>query len=459
VNSLAQPDYVGAVRRALMCGELNRMNAICSVYDETPSTANNRTWSFGTIFGGANNIDYPVDPVNAASNTTTRTYLTDLTGISIGTWLSRNGSLQAANHCSVTAIGANYIDHTSVTALTSGQVMRRTVIQSLTIVNTSDQTVTDVTLAMLQTINGADFAFATTLEATASLTDDLTPDKYIVYGDLQKSLGSVNFPSTGSPLGVRNSATGAYDSPVQAVYEILYYAGFYDNEAYYDTDSFEDAAAACDITLAISTPRENNHFAAESYRELLARICEAALLKVYMKSGRWRIDLVAPLGSATHSLTSEDVSPDIGYRRVTEEITRLVTVKYDFGEVTQITNNLTRDSYRTVTADNVIVEALNNNYKTLVKDLPVSDETTAETLANRYSFIFSEPLGFLTVKASLAYIDVNLGDIVEIDPSEFEGLPFTDTKKFSVISLTENEDYIELELFDQSGVETNSGDW
>jgi hypothetical protein len=127
--------------------------------------------------------------------------------------------------------------------------------------------------------------------------------------------------------------------------------------------------------------------------------------------------------------------------------------------VTQITNNLTRDSYRTVTADNVIVEALNNNYKTLVKDLPVSDETTAETLANRYSFIFSEPLGFLTVKASLAYIDVNLGDIVEIDPSEFEGLPFTDTKKFSVISLTENEDYIELELFDQSGVETNSGDW
>lgn len=370
LSSSAQPDIVNAVNRQFMCGFINRLSAVCTNYNATPSNSVNRAWTVGESFV-QKGIAYPhinYTPNNIPSNTTTRTYLSDTTGLNNGTRIQKrlSGSVQA-NVYEVTGGGVGYIDHTAMSvAVTASDDIIMCPIQSIEIINRSDTSVTALAYDDYTCINAGNFTLSTLIEADYGLAPAVNPDDYIISVSAVFTLGRVSFPSTGAPLGTRNPNSHVYDSPVQAIYEVLYSAGFADNEEYYDTDSFEDAAAACDIRLGLVTPRNNNEFTPQNYRDVIAKICETALLKVYMKNGKWRVDVIAPLGTTTANVGVDDLEAGFDYEKQTEDLYKEVVVKWDYGEIS-LAYNLTQDSFRTKSQTNPTSQVINNNNKTLIK--------------------------------------------------------------------------------------------
>jgi len=459
--STDEPNAIGAVARQILCGEVNRIVAVSRSYNATKSNLNNRNWSFGESFviPGAAAFHPRYETTNAlvGSNTTTRTYLDSLVGLAVGTWLLKTTATSAVYE--VTAIGANYIDHTALSAaLGTSDYFVKARAQSVSLLNRSTGAVTPMAYSDLTLNSDSGIRFATTIEATYSLADPLHSEDYVVFGNVIYSMGRVNFPSTGAPLGGLNPDTNQYDSPIQAIYELLYAAGFADNEDYYDTDSFEAAATACDIRISLATPRNNTEFSPQTYRMVLAKICESALLKVYLKNGKWKVDVVGPMGASTVQVGVDELKESFSYRKLTEELVKEVTVKYDYGEV-NLLNRLTQDSNRTSVTANAVSQVNNSNNKALTKDLALVDADMAELMSKRYAYLFSAPLGYATFEMKLSKMEIDLGDIINVSPTDFNELPFSSDKKFSVVSVRESEDTIYVEMFDQSGIEENLGDW
>jgi len=462
-DSSAQPDVINAVVRQFLGGRVNRCIAIDTDYSETKSSVLNRQWSLGRTLIGLPYTAPFFAANNFGSNTTTRTYLVNQEGLEVGTFIQRGtiGSISTTVY-EVTAVGAGYIDHTALSsAMASGDGFIKACVQNIRIIKKEDQQLYVVDYDHLSSISvGGDltFTFVDNIEPAIGINNDLHPEDYFIFADAFASCEQVNFPSTGAPLGVRSPVTYHYDNPIQVIYTLLYLAGFYDNENYYDTDSFEAAATACDIRMALASPRNYNEFSAESYRDVIAKICETAMIKLYVKNGKWKVGLLAPLGSTTINLSQENMSDQFNYRRLSEDVSKDVVVKYDYREVS-FENNLTQDSFRGASFSNETTSSLNNNNKVATKDLAITEGPIADIAAERYAYLFSEPFGYMSVEASLANMEISLDDVVEIDPEGFPSLPFTSPKRFSVVSIRENENSVSLELFDQSGIETNSGDW
>jgi len=465
-GSTAQPDAVDQYLRSPICGELSRqLGIVSSSYDASKANTTNRNWSFGQRFSpaqgtGGNNqrAKYETTDASVGSNTTTRTYLDSLTGLEVGTWLLKNSTTTATYE--VTAIGADYIDHTALAApLGTTDYFQKSKTQAIYIFEKSTGTTYTVPYSELSTNsdNTASVTLKTSAETTLGMTDFIHPEDCLVYATVQVGVGRCLFPSTGAMLGSVNSTTNYNDNPVQVIYELLFQAGFYDNEDYYDTDSFEAVSAAIDITISAANPRNAYDSSRSTYREVLAKVCETAMLKVFMKNGKWFVDMIEPLGSADYSIGIENVRDGMSYDIIGEEIVQETIVRYNFGEVNEINENTEHYSY--VSSENSVTEALNNNTKSLTLDLYLSDETISQTVCDRYNYLFSYPVGTLTLEFDLSKIDINLGDVIEVRTEGFGELPFSSDKKFSVVSIREKSDSITVELFDQRGIEENSGSW
>jgi hypothetical protein len=466
-GSTAQPNVAGLYARSFACGTFtNMLGAVNTLYSDTKANTNNRFWYFGGRWApnqgtlGNNQLaKYETTDASVGSNTTTRTYLDSLTALSVGTWLIKNSTTTATYE--VTAIGANYIDHTALAApLGISDYFQKTKVQQVTIFQKSNATAYDVPYSEINTNNDTQAAvsFNTTLEATLGISA-LHPEDHIVYAYCEFGIGRCAFPSTAAALGTRNSTTNYYDNPVQFIYEILFQAGFYDNEDYYDTDSFEAVATdiESEIRIAAAMPRYLAADSRQSFREILAKVCETCLLKVFMKNGKWFVSRIAPLGAADHTVTVESVREGKSYRIVSEEIVEETIVKYNYGDVNDI--NEEKEHFNYVSSDNIVSEPLHNNTKTLTLELYLDDETIAQLVCDRYNYLFSYPVGTLTLEFDLSKINIDLSQVVEISIDGFEGLPFTTDKKFAVSEIREKADSISVDLFDQRGIEENSGSW
>jgi len=300
-----------------------------------------------------------------------------------------------------------------------------------------------------------DFTFRSTVEATYSLPDFIHPKNYDVIASYESGT-KLQFPTLGARLGSTVTARNYNQNPVQVVYELLYWAGFYANEENYDTASFIATANAETTPCAVSTPI-NSRSQVETFRVPLSKVAETFLLKVYTKNAKWHVSQIGPMGATTRYVTKNDVIGGVNYRVSSEELATLYTAKYSYGELT-VSNESTNESWLQESST-ATVDSIGSLEKNRSKNTAIAGQAYVEDWANRYLYMFSKPLGFLTVTLGLPFIDVTMDDIIEIDPTDFDNLPFSTPKKFSVIGFTENMDSITLELWDQRGIEENSGDW
>lgn len=459
-----EPAFRGNLYREMFCGVNSRLLAHCTSYSASKAINTNRVWRFGQYFSPAGVTpsilvnNYTTNNALSGSNTTTRTYLDSLGAIEVGWWLVSQPS--SSKVVEVTGLGANYINHTALASpLGNNDYFSKSWVQSATLIHKSTNVATPVTVDALSATSNYNLTFINDAETTLGLgTEYIHTEDYSLFGDIHNSTGVIDFLDTGNALGSANPATDENQNPVQLIYECLYGAGFYNHSGYYDSASFIATASATDIYLSGFSPLANNATQPETFRDIIGRICETALLKVFMKNGRWFVSKIEPFTAVTQSLTSTEIEAGFSYKLDADEVVKDVIVQYDRGDV-DLLEKAVEESFRKVTTVNGASQGLNNNSKTLNVSAMVADQAVAETIRDRYSYIFSRPLGVATFTLDLSSIGLSLDDIVTILVEDFNGIPFTADKTFSVISIKENIDSIEVELFDQAGIEENSGSW
>lgn len=452
-SSTYEPNLVGAIQRRYYSGRLNRQIAVCKNYSDTISTATNREWEFGENFADNQKV-LTTDNAMVGSNTTTRTYLDSTDFLEVDNFIIRSGTLAVAQ---ITAVTANYIDHTTVTALGSSDTFIKSQLQNIFIIEKSTGTALAVEADSVASITSKAITFNTSLDTNLGLTPSLNTTDYMVVATVDTYM-AFNFLDTGSPLSLNSLINDTAVNPAQVIYEFLYEAGFYDDPEYYDAQSFIDVSLATSIDVNVATPRNFNSFSPETYRQVIAKICETAFIKLYMKNGVWKLAQVKPIGADPVTVTIDENNALFGlaYRVESEDLLKKVTLRYDFRELNN-NNVLSQDGYRTKSGTNSLAEAVNNNNKNRVIDTYISEDASSDGVLDNFLFYFSRPLAYLKLTLSLSEMEIDLSDVVLV--TEQDNYPFSGDKLFSVVSITERGDKVEVELFDQAGVEENSGDW
>ena len=482
-----ETDWKGKNIRQFMCGRARSLNGfIYSDYSAAAATGFNQNWYFSDSFlypqyDAAYNNNERARPyvqittlsASAGSNTTSRTYVEDVSLIATGDLLVVNENEEAASGFGhdvykISAVGANYVDTQPalISPMGSNDHWIRSDVQAAYLYSKLDNTLTELLINnSVQHFSVRPFpTYEVILEddfytTHTEVDDPIDPANFRIIADIEGGLGAVLFPGESEPLNGLSLTTGYNENPVQAIYEILHSCGFYDIEKYYDSASFLSAASGCpDYRMSIMTPRVMDSYDPQNYRDVISKICETALLKVYLKNGKWHVDVVGPLGDSDYVIRTGEIIGSADYKVKTDDILRDIKVKYNFGEVS-FANTINNDSWNSSNVTFDEVQELQEKEKQRTSELYLSESADADTARDRLSLLFSKPLSYLTINVPLRYAGIDLGSVVEIEPDENNPLPFTDNKKFSVLSIREGTDMITLELFDQRGIEDNSGDW
>lgn len=502
------PDYVDTLNIGFLCGKHKWVRAVCTDYNDEEGGNVNRSWYFGERFGvayGAPDIlRYDTNNSAVGSNTTTRTYLDSVAGLAVGMLFTVNAT---STFRRITAVntGSSYIDHSTLSgALGASDYIRKFLVSEIAFVRKDGGSDTHVdasdfpfrvsqraTTTVWNLANGGDFfdsgsverdgdygiEFANNIESDR---DDNTkvaldpfvlfgnrfigPDSFYILGGVLATCGSFLFPGQSAPLG-GYQADGMSKNPVQAIYEILYCSGFWNNAEYYDSASFTALATAIASSstpaVAVATLDKIGDPTSLTFRELISRICSTFLLKLYMKNGKWFITRVGPLGSATITPDSYNTEDSSGFRLDSEEVCSKVVVKTDYSAAS-VKYEVTDDSWSYFTDTNNFANILNNrdrsNEITVYRD---RINSTGATFAEKFLRLFMLPNGIVNLTLSLEFMDIGLGDVVLIDTANFEEgtFPFSGQKKFAVISIIERETVVDVTLSDQAGIEEDTGEW
>lgn len=466
----AEATMVGSYPRAFVVGKSIGFLANVVHYSTSASDSTNRHWRFGNFFSDLNRtgIVYArITTLNSAagSNTTTKTYI-DPASVGLTGYLLPNGSGASGDVVRLLTQFSDglghYITHDGIgSPLGASDYFDVSPIVSGFIYNKNTKDVYELPIANIQ-FDKMDLIFDTNAEFS-TLPSNLTPDDYAIVGTIQTGTGNINFINGSALSNATTTVEGYNKNPIQVIYEILYSSGFYDIPDFYDEDSFVDTAAEIDIPIDFCTPVTQGDYAGETYRDVISKICETCLLKLFMKNGKWFITRIKPLGMATQSINVDNTNVGIEYNINAEEVVRKVILNYGISEMSDL-REITQQ-WRSVSATSLIANSLNNNQQSKTVEvyvkslLPDNPNPTAETVRDRYLDIFSYPFSFLKAKLGLAFMDIKINDVVEVTANEFTQLPIASGKKFSVVSFTENEDNVDVELFDQKGIEENTGDW
>ena len=470
------PDFKDTNLKSFVCGQFGRQFALCVSYDDPPATNNNRSWIggipyYGPIFYAFNSshsgfrLVFTTDNSMVGSNTTTRTYLDSVDGAKVGQWVTvfRTGGPDYRTLTTVFDGGAGnrYVEFSSAIGSAQGTsdsiayygIMGMQFIRKADLVDVGINP--DYSIASMGNSFGSpQWTFKNNFESVISLSPPINQDDYHIM--MTYDIGALlNFANTGSKLGASQGVINK--NPIQALYEILYWAGFGHYEQYYDIQSWQDTANALNTKISVCTPRKFTD-QTQTFRDVVAKICETFMIKLYVKNGKWHVSLIEPMGDPDYTVTRDDVIGDPSYRVVTDDLYAGAIAKYNFGDF-NFSNENTGDSWQQKSRVDYDLSQKYNSKKTRTIETYIAEETDVETWRDRYIYALSAPAGYLKMTLTLAFIGIKQSDIIEIDPTDFPDLPFSSPKKFSVISITENMDSIDVELFDQRGIEEHSGDW
>jgi hypothetical protein len=232
-------------------------------------------------------------------STGTRTYLTSMTGFRVGDSIWN----QTANrYAMVTAVGVNYVDHTSWTAASSGDTIARSFVGSVTLVKDGVKYDLlfgrDYTEYVDATNKVAGFSLVNNFEATFSI-DPLQPFDPIfcrVYG--HKNTTTLG----GSPFGSNSTRTGNLTSLKVIFWETLKQVL---TETSLDGATFSAISITDQVGFAVPELSTSEF---PTIKDLIIEYCATGLLKVFLDNDLiWTIAKVAKVGTTTKSIEDDEI--------------------------------------------------------------------------------------------------------------------------------------------------------
>lgn len=223
-------------------------------------------------------------------------------------------------------------------------------------------------------------------------------------------------------------------------------------------EDFEDHKIGMCIPEAIGA-------APPTYHEVLTNILQSCLLRLHLNDdGQWTLTRIAPMGVEDGIDFYDDSSVLAGstsYEFNFDDIITEVKVTYNHREIA-VNPLYGGGTYDEVKVNSAYAEALHGvkRYKE-VQSYFVS-KNSAELLANRLLYVFSERRCQARISAPPAFNEIDIGMKCRSKKNEGRNIQYTDVDQAStgvVVSVDRSERKVEVVIDDQLGIERNKVNW
>lgn len=426
----------------------------------SPTTSDNRDW---VVIGEQSNLANISTTAGGGVHTNTRTFVTDTTGFRIGDAIWKDATAGAASdrYGYVTALGANYIDHTTFSlASADTDVIKRGFVGNVIIHQNEvkykamyGRDFTTTTFAG----GTAGFSFTTNLEANLGMSTLNPSDRVFcrVYGKIN------DVTLSGNPLGTNDTESGNLTHPVVILCDILKKFGISESEL--DVSEFVSQEASLTDAIGIAIPQES-FSTFPSYKEIFISILKTALLSLFRDGDNlWTIRHLDPLSTASKTLDDSDIlGSSYTYNFDYKDVYSDIIVEYAAREQAEEVG-LDQQTISQAFASSDTAKYVHKVYRQKTFDSLHFKSADAETLADRLSFIFGDRQGELKISGKNKIFDSLLVDTMEIDRTRLPGYEYdadtTRSRNFAVTDIERSLRRVNLTLNDQKGINENSGSW
>lgn len=423
------------------------------------TTSDNRIWS---CIGEQNNLGSQTKSVGGGTHTTTKTFLTSVSGIRIGdsVWMDR--SVGADEYVLVTNVGANFIEHAAlVTPMTNGDQVKRGFVGSITVIQggTTFKPMFGRDYTDSPSLSGgcSGFTFVNNFEATLSMAT-LTPNDQIFC----RIYGRKNDVTLGGPaFGTNDSESGNLTNPVAILLDLMKGSGI--TESMIDASGFSAALAARSDALGFAIPK-NSTDGMPDIKTIIMEIISSCFLAVYINDNlKWTVRAVGPLGASTEQIGDDEIlrktfSGSFTYKEMISD----VIVKYGYKERTDGTSNNFGVTSQ-VGSTSQVAKFLHGVSKSKEFDSLHFKSSDAQKMSDRYAYIFGDRLGTIKLTAKNRLFGTEVGDVLEVDRTKIPGFAYdadiTRQRKLYVTSVSKTRTKVTIQTDDQKGIEDNSGAW
>lgn len=431
-----------------------------SSVEENPTTSDNRTWVVCT--GQSNLADVSSTVPASPASTTTRTYLTSVSGFNVddSVWIDK----ATDEYVLVTAVGVNYIDHETLSvAATTGDTVKRAFVGKVTISQDNVEYIAKygrdytVTMSLAGTTSG--FIFTTSMEANTGLPMTLrTIDR--VYC---RVYGPSNFVTLGGPaFGSNDTRTKNMAHPAQIVLDALKrHLGVTESEI--DTASFTQALTDQSSGIGIAIPDGSFGTTFPKYKDVISQVLKSALAKLIIDAdGKWSLLTVKPLGAVTKSIADDEIlQKSIDWEYKYDDLVSQVTIEYAKREIGPSLSGT--DLFSRVSTVSDISTFLHKSTATKTERSAWAYEAEAQELSGRLMFILGDRRGSVTLRTKNRFYTTKLGDNIEVQRTYLPGYSVDGITVFSrehaVSEVDKGRTQVTITLDDRKGVEDNSGGW
>ncbi len=417
---------------------------------DAPTTSNNRIWA---VREGAVNTYTGTVPASPAS-TTTKTYVDDATGLSIGdlVWIDKASDEYAL----ITNVDytSNFIEHAALSvAASAADTVKRGTLGNLYVKQgdvryklffNRDYTESVSNNVVTITLNAS--AESNTGCSTLSGLETLDGRIYGEQNDVTKG---------GSPFGSDSTSYNSLTNPAVILFDLLKQAGIAESEI--DLDSFDTLSTQISgDEIGFSLPKTiNEDF--PTYKNILTDIFQSNLVQLFINNdGKWEVDYLKVLPSADVTIDNTEIlSASVKYDIKYNDLISDIVINYNYREVF--------DNYLTskVTSNNAKYLHQINKQKTFNSLL--IDSASAGTLATRLADIYGERQGYINFTCKNRFFNNYISDIIDVSLEKHVGFSYTEgtenTRSYEILDISKSSNTIKIKATDNKGIENNAGDF
>lgn len=415
------------------------------------------------VMGEQVNLSNLTKLVGGGVHTTTRTFLTSVSGLRTGDQVYMNRASGTDDYKIITDVGANYIDHSILAdgAMTNGDSVERSYIGKIEIIQNGilyePLFTRDWVTSPALSVGTSGFTFANNFEANHVGMEILTPNDQIFL----RVYGRTNDVTLGGSYGSNDSSTANITHPGVIIVDLFKrVVGI--PESRIDIPSFTSFLSARTDAYGLAMPH-NSGDAFPTVKALVQEMFQSSLFSLFINDDqKWEIKALGPLGAITKSVDDDEIlRGSFDYFFDYQDILSQIIVQYKRREL----SGLEQSGASTL---QVTAESLNAIYlHKVVKQKTFSSlhfkEADAQELADRLSFIFGDRIGTATIKVKNRFFDTELLDNIEISRTKLPGFAYDiDTnrsREFAVEKTQKGLNAVSLDLTDLKGISDNEADW
>ena len=426
-----------------------------------PTTSDNRIYA---VCGeGSSMYAYSATVPASPSSTTTRTYLNDATGFTVGDSVWINKATDEYRTITLVDYASNYIEHEALVsgAAASTNTVSRGAVSRVEIYHSDQQFLAMYSRDYTESVDSNGVLLITLnsgIETALSIPETLSGLEDIAV----KVYGKQNNVTLGGPAyGSNDSSTGNLLHASIILLDILKrYAGL--SESDLDAASFTTALTSAPDKLGFCIP-DSKGSEMPTIKELVSKICATCLLSFYLTDEmKWKVSrLGAP---TTEDGTIEDDEIIDGSLSYAFDYTDLYSdFRVDFRQREKAESDSFESSYLTATAQSTTAKYVHEQDREMRVESLHYDRLDAETLALRLSRLYGDRQGILDITTKNRLFEFSIDEVLQVNRESLPGFSYSagtnQSVNLNMRSGSKGLRSVKLTLNDLKGVTDNSGDF